>query len=91
VSADDLVGRRIGAEVGRAAWALARLYLDGSVSQSPVNLTVRRFDNGTCEVRCDTLRGLFYKLQSTPDLTQPFTDDPGGFRPGGRFVIDAPG
>jgi len=27
------------------------------------------------EIRCDTVRGLYYKLQSSPSLTQPFTDD----------------
>ncbi len=29
VSADDLIGRRIGAECGKAAWALAQRYYDG--------------------------------------------------------------
>jgi hypothetical protein len=36
-------------------------------------------DSTSSEVRCNTLRGFFYKLQSTPDLSQPFVDEPGGF------------
>ena len=30
-------------------------------------------------VRSNTLRGPFYKLQSTPDLVQPFASNPAGF------------
>jgi hypothetical protein len=33
ISADDLAGRRAGAECGRAAWAQARRYFDGSARQ----------------------------------------------------------
>jgi hypothetical protein len=29
-------------------------------------------------VSCNTLRGFFYNLQSTPDLSQAFTNDPAG-------------
>jgi hypothetical protein len=60
-------------------WALAQQYFDGSVLQNPLTVAIRPLDVARCEVRCDTLRGFFYKLQSTPDLTQPFADDPAGF------------
>jgi hypothetical protein len=32
-----------------------------------------------CEVRFSTYRGLYYKLQSTSDLSLGFADEPGGF------------
>ena len=81
VSVDDLTGRRLGAECGRRAWALARQYFDGSILRTPAMLTMRQLASGQCELRCDTLRGFSYKLQSTPDLGQPWTDDPAGFVP----------
>lgn len=78
ISADDLKGRRTGAQCGRGAWALARQYFDGSIMQAPVALAIRTTTSGQCKLRCDTLRGFFYKLQSTPNLTQPFVDDQAG-------------
>ena len=92
VSVDDLTGRRVGAQCGKGAWDLARKYFDGSVVTAPLNLTIRVANPSTAELRFDTRRGLYYKLQSTPSLSQPFTDEPGGFvqaldsptfRPGG--------
>jgi hypothetical protein len=78
VSVDDLTGRRIGSECGKLAWALARQYFDGSILyQSPV-LTIRQIASGGCEIRYDSVRGLFYQLQSTADLDQPFQNDPAG-------------
>ena len=79
VSVDDLTGRRLGAECGRRAWALARQYFDGSILLAPVTLAMRQLASGLCELRCDTRRGFFYKLQSTTDLGQSWTDDPAGF------------
>jgi hypothetical protein len=78
VSSDDLNGRIIGSQCGKGAWQLAHSYFDGSISSAPVTLGLRSIGTNACEVRCHTLRGLFYKLQSTPDLSQPFTDEPGG-------------
>jgi hypothetical protein len=74
-SVDDLTGRVTGAQCGREVWALVQTYFDGTVAQSPLALTIRSLDSGGCEVTYDTLRGFFYKLQSTPDLKQPFSDD----------------
>ena len=79
VSVDDLTGRRLGAHCGQRAWELARKYFDGSVAQPRLALNIRRLNPGQCELRCDTIRGFFYKLQSTSDLNQPFTNDPAGF------------
>jgi hypothetical protein len=73
---DNLVGRRVGSQVGKGVWALAQQYWDGSVTNTPVTIT--RLESGKCEVRYDALRGFYYNLQSTPDLNQPFIDDPPG-------------
>ena len=77
---DNLVGRRVGAQVGKSVWALARRYWDGSVTNTPVSIA--RLSSGECELRYNTVRGFQYKLQSTPNLNQPFTDDlPGTSQP----------
>lgn len=76
---DDFGGRRVGAACGQAVWALARKYFDGSVTNVPGTLAIRPLNASQTELRCDTLRGFFYQLQSTADLRQPFTNDPGGF------------
>jgi len=79
VSADDLTGRSVGSKCGQAAWDLASKYLDGSVTNTPFALIFRSFGTNGFEIGCSTLRGFFYKLQSATNLTQPFTDEPGGF------------
>jgi hypothetical protein len=76
---DDFTGRRVGAECGKRVWALARKYFDGSVASEPTSMAIRRIGAGQTEVRCATVRGLYYKLQSTSDLSLPFKDDPTGF------------
>jgi hypothetical protein len=75
VPVDDLTGRQVGSQCGRGAWALAQKYFDGTVVTADPKLTLRTTGVGQYEVRCDTVRGLYYKLQSSPSLTQPFTDD----------------
>ena len=79
VPVDDLTGRRVGAYCGQSAWALARQYFDGSLLRTPVTLSLRPQADGGCVVSCDTRRGLFYKLQSTTDLSAGFTDESAGF------------
>ena len=79
VSVDDLTGRRTGSQCGKGVWALAQRYFDGSVLNSPLNVTIRLLSPAQYELRCNTVRGLYYKLQSTPDLTQPFTDYDTGY------------
>jgi hypothetical protein len=74
---DNLAGRRAGAQCGKGVWQLARRYWDGTIANSPTTLAVRKLGSGTHEVRCDTLRGLYYKVQSTPNITDPYTDEGG--------------
>ncbi|MFO1513950.1 MAG: vanadium-dependent haloperoxidase [Verrucomicrobiota bacterium] len=76
---DDFTGRRVGSQCGQAAWALAQKYFDGSVTNVPVTLAIRALSGNQHELRFNTVRGLYYKLQSTTDLSQPFADEPGGF------------
>jgi hypothetical protein len=71
--ADDFGGRRSGAQCGQAAWALAKRYWDGSVTDTPVSIT--RLSPTHYEVRYQTLRGLHYQLQTSADLGQSFTND----------------
>jgi hypothetical protein len=73
---DNLAGRRVGAQVGKGVWALAKKYWDGSVRNTPVTIT--KLNSTDHEVRYDALRGFYYNLQSTPDLNQPFVNDPPG-------------
>ena len=79
VSVDDVTGRTIGAQCGKGAWALAKKYFDGSVAHCGPILAIHPLQPGHCGLRFNTVRGLCYKLQSTPSLDQPFTDEPGGF------------
>jgi len=75
---DNLEGRRAGAQCGQGVWALAQKYFDGSVLNTPMSVGLQQIGPGTNQISCNTLRGLYYKLQSTTDLTLPFTDEPGG-------------
>ncbi len=73
---DDFTGRRVGAECGKGVWALAKQYFDGSIARTPVTLALRILNPGTTELSFNTLRGFYYKLQSTTSLSQPFVDEP---------------
>jgi len=75
---DDFTGRRVGAQCGLTVWALAKKYFDGSVAQTPVTLALRQLGAGTNELRFNTLRGLYYKVQASTSLGLPFSDEPGG-------------
>jgi hypothetical protein len=79
VSVDDLTGRIIGSQCGQAVYALAQQYFDGSVSNTPFSLTMKPLNQSQSELRWPTLRGFFYKLQSTTNLSDPFSDEPAGF------------
>ena len=78
VSVDDLTGRIIGSQCGQAVWSLARTYYDASVTNTPVTIAIRRLSPSGAELRFNTLRGFSYALQSTPNLSQPFTNEPPG-------------
>jgi hypothetical protein len=75
--ADNFAGRQAGAELGTNVWALAKKYFDGSVINTPMTVSVHQLDAENNEIRCNTLRGFYYRLQSTVDLTLPFTNEPG--------------
>jgi hypothetical protein len=74
---DNFAGRQAGSQIGKDVWALAEKYFDGSVLNTPSTLSVRPLGGGNNEIRCNTLRGLYYRLQSTEDLSLPFTNEPG--------------
>jgi hypothetical protein len=75
---DDTTGRIVGAQCGQGAWALATKYFEGSVLSNPITLSVRSLKGGATEIRFNTLRGLYYRLQSTADLSESFSDETGG-------------
>lgn len=72
--ADDFAGRRVGSEVGKGVWELARKIFDGTVINSEVNLTTRLLDGNNLEVRYNAVRGLYYKVQTSPKVEGPYTD-----------------
>ncbi len=75
---DDLTGRRVGSEVGKEVWAFAQKYFDGSIANSAATLAVRALDSSSTEVRFNTMRSVYYKLQSTTNLSLAFIDEPTG-------------
>jgi len=75
---DNLWGRRTGEQVGKAVWNVARKYFDGTILNTPVSLTLRKLDGGKGELRFNTLRAMYYELQSTTNLSQPFASLSGG-------------
>jgi hypothetical protein len=76
VAADDLNGRRVGAQCGQAAWSLARTYFDGSIAHAPVALSLEYMRNGEMQISAKTVRGFQYSLDTTSDFSefQPFPD-----------------
>lgn len=70
--ADDFAGRRVGADVGKRAWDLARSFFDGSVLNSQVSLATRKLDRSNVEVRFNAVRGLYYKVESSPNVQGPY-------------------
>ena len=73
---DDFAGRRVGAQCGTNAWALAKRYWDGSVTSTPI--TIARLNPTQYEVRYQALRGFHYDLRSSLNATQTFTNEPPG-------------
>lgn len=72
--ADDIAGRRVGAQVGSNVWALARSFFNGSVTNTPVTLAARKLANSNVELRHSAVRGLYYKVYSAPEASGPYTD-----------------
>ncbi len=77
VPIDDFVGRRVGSHCGKLVWDLARLYFDGSVTNAAIHLTMQGSD-ASSSIQFNTLRGLYYRVQSAADLAHPFVDVPNG-------------
>jgi hypothetical protein len=73
VSADDLTGRRVGQRCGQTAWALARTYFDGSITNRPIHLAIRPQNDGSCELQFSAVRGFAYQLESDTDVAGNYT------------------
>jgi len=74
---DNVGGRRVGEMVGKGVWEAARKYFDGSITNSPINLAFKKLNSTQGEVRYNTLRGMYYRLQATTNLNEPMIDVPG--------------
>jgi len=71
---DDLTGRRVGAEAGRSSWALAQKFFDGLVANAAITVASRRLEGGSLEVRFNAVRGIYYKIHSSPNVDGPYGD-----------------
>jgi len=71
---DDLTGRRVGAEAGRSSWALAQKFFDGLVANAAITVASRRLEGGSLEVRFNAVRGIYYKIHSSPNVDGPYSD-----------------
>lgn len=72
--ADDLAGRRVGAEVGQRAWNLSKKFFDGNVLNSEIAVGTRKVGEGQVEVKFNTVRSLYYKLQTAAEVGGPYAD-----------------
>ena len=72
--ADDFAGRRVGAQVGSNAWALAKSFYDGSVTNFPINITTRKLDTNNMEIRYSAVRSLYYKVLTATNVEGPYAD-----------------
>ncbi|MBN9691459.1 MAG: hypothetical protein J0M24_14570 [Verrucomicrobia bacterium] len=71
--ADDFPGRRVGAQCGQQAWALARQYFDGSVANQQIVATLEPVDTDRANLRYGTIRGLYYQVESASELNGPYS------------------
>ena len=70
VLVDDLPGRVMGARAGLRAYELAKKYWDGSIMKEPVQFSFSRDTSlPKTTLNWDRTIGLFYKVQSSFDLT----------------------
>jgi hypothetical protein len=83
---DNLIGRRVGAQVGKAVWSLAKSYFDGSVTNTPI--TIARVSPTQYRVSYTALRGFYYDLRTSTNVSQAFTSDgPGTSQPFNALVV----
>jgi hypothetical protein len=69
---DNSWGRRTGEQVGKSVWEVARKYFDGSITNTAASLTLRKLDGGKGEVRFNTVRAMYYEIQTTTNLADAF-------------------
>jgi hypothetical protein len=74
VNVDNLVGRRVGSEVGKGVWSLVQKYFDGSIATTPALASLTSSGSGSYTFRSQTHRGLYYRLQAGPTPAGPFND-----------------
>ena len=86
VPVDDFAGRKAGSQCGKGVWAAVQKYFNGSVLRPQVVLSLRTLDEGLAQVSYKTQRGLYYKLQSSSALDEPFVDQSAG---GFSLALDA--
>jgi len=73
VSADDLHGRQVGQVCGQSAWALARSYFDGSITNLPIRLAMRVQPHGIFHLEFSAVRGFPYQLESDADVAGSYS------------------
>jgi hypothetical protein len=78
---DDLTGRRVGNQAGQGAWGLAKQFYDGTITNTAIVVAFRKLNSAQAEIRFNTPRGFYHRVQSTMDLKQPFTNEPGAAIP----------
>jgi membrane-associated phospholipid phosphatase len=88
--ADDFAGRRVGSACGIAAWSLARGFFDGTIATRPTGATLAKDASGFWQLRFPTVRGLFYRVQTSRDLNEPFQGEPLGYFLAGESQFTLP-
>jgi hypothetical protein len=65
---DDLPARVIGSQCGKGVWALVPQYWDGSIVNRGMTPALRRSSPTEAVLEWESVRGLWYRIESTPDL-----------------------
>ena len=73
VSEDDYHGRIIAAQVGVSAFTLAEKYWTGTIEDEVITSTITILGPNSVKVTWNTIRGMYYKVRTSPDL-QTWTD-----------------
>ncbi|MBK8039211.1 MAG: vanadium-dependent haloperoxidase [Verrucomicrobiaceae bacterium] len=68
VQEDDFTGRTVGSQTGIQAWILANKYWDASIIQESISPMFSFEPGNQVKVQWECRRGLYYKIQSSPDL-----------------------
>jgi hypothetical protein len=65
---DDFIGRRIGAQCGRSAWALAQKYWDGRILDDEIIPSLVAEPLGDATLAWRTERGLYFRVWTSENL-----------------------